>query len=191
MKSKERSHTYRKHWESLIACYGTRCFYCRKEIATTIDHVRPYSWDQCNLIDNLVPACVLCNSLASNMMFDDVEHKRQYILSQRAKRNNRQAICSVCLLPYTYLHHSPSILLCAECYDEEYQESYSQKKGWKKWILQLRSAGIPAAAHRNLKKKIAKRNKVSHALKIKYLIEEYTNIVYSDDEFASMLLNVI
>ena len=62
--------TYKKWWNELTERYGDFCFYCRKEIATTIDHVVPYSWDEDNSIENLVPACGLCNSLASDKIFD-------------------------------------------------------------------------------------------------------------------------
>src|SRR3989304_7276904 len=78
---------YRKRWDELIDLYGRLCFYCHEEIANTIDHVTPWSYDYDNSIENLVPACSLCNSIAADKHFDDVEQKRQYILN---RRNNKR-----------------------------------------------------------------------------------------------------
>ncbi len=181
---------YRQKWNELIEYYGSTCYYCRKEIATTIDHVVPYSWDQDNDIENLVPACALCNSLASNKMFDSVEHKRQYILGERKKRTNQRAICVDCMLPFTYRTHSPSLFLCAECYDAEYGTQYSQARQWHKWIIQLGAAGIPAEAHRRLRSRLEKvrlrdRNR---KVKLELLIDEYAYCIDHDDRFAEMLV---
>lgn len=183
-----RSMTYKKRWQSLIDRYGARCFYCRKEIATTIDHVVPYSWDQDNDEDNLVPACALCNALAYNKMFDSVEQKRQYIMGERKKRGNQHAICKECLLPFAYRIHSPSFLLCAECYDDEYHTKNAKASEWVKWLGQLRLAGIPAEAHRILRKKTAKTRGLDMQAKMELLIDEYANIVNTDEEFAEMLM---
>lgn len=183
-----RSLTYKKRWKKLITYYGHRCFYCRQEIATTIDHVVPYSWDADNDIDNLVPACSLCNSLAHNKMFDTVEQKRQYIMGERKKRTSQRAICTSCLLPYSYRIHSPSLFYCAECYDEDYGTKFSKTKEWRKWISQLRQAGIPAEAHRAAKGKFGWIRSDDRMAKIEILIDEYSNIIDTDDNFAEMLV---
>lgn len=180
--------TYKKRWKELIEYYGPRCFYCRKEIATSIDHVIPYSYDQDNEIENLVPACSLCNALASNKHFESVEQKRQYILRQRSKRGNQHAICSDCLLPYAYRIHSPSLLICAECYDEEYGTTNAETREWKKWLTQIRAAGIPAEAHRIMKNKLVGIRNIDYKVKTELLIDEYAYIVDTDDEFAKMLI---
>jgi hypothetical protein len=182
----KRNMEYKKFWQELIERYGSLCYYCRKEIATTIDHVVPYSWDGDNRLDNLVPACVLCNCLASNKMFDSVEHKRQYILAQRAKRTNQRAICTSCLLPYTYRTHSPSILLCAECYDKEYGTKFSDTFQWRKWLTQLRAAGIPAEAHRKVKKRA--KSGYGRDAKLEILIDEYASVLNTDEDFAALLI---
>ena len=181
---------YRSKWRELIEYYGPRCYYCHKEIATTIDHVVPYSWDQDNDIENLVPACALCNSLASNKMFDSVEHKRQYILGQRKKRTNQTVICTGCLLPFTYRTHSPSLLLCAECYDDEYDTQCSKTREWHRWLKQLMEAGIPAAAHRELRWKLARirPSDRNQSVKLELLIDEYAQYIGNDTEFAEMLV---
>lgn len=181
--------TYKKRWKELIEIYGARCYYCRKEAATTIDHVVPYSWDAVNDIENLVPACALCNAIAGDKMFEDVEQKRQYILSQRAKRSNMRAVCVECLLPFTYRAHSPSMFLCAECYDLEYPgDHYSESPEWHRWIEQLRHAGIAAEAHRKMRARMSKVERKARDEKLEVLIDEYSYIVDTDDEFAEMLM---
>lgn len=148
-----RNVSYRKHWDQLIDAYGVLCFYCRSEMATSIDHVTPYAWDGDNSIENLVPACGLCNSLAGDKVFESVEHKRQYIMAHRKHKSNRRAICISCLLPYEYRVTSPSLFLCAECYDEEYSTAYSTKRVWCRWVKEPAAAGILAEAHRMAKRK--------------------------------------
>jgi len=117
-------------------------------MATTLDHVMPMSWDNDDSLENLVPACGLCNGIASNKIFESVEHKRQYILSRRANHGNRRAICTECLLPYSYREHSPSLFLCAECYDREYGTHYAERECWKVWERELADAGIYPQAHK-------------------------------------------
>lgn len=143
-----RDRRHRKHWKELIAFYGSLCFWCREEPATCIDHVVPYSWDQDNSIDNLVPSCALCNAIAGNKMFDGVEHKRQHILNRRKQKGCRILLCSECLLPYTQQEHSPSPFLCAECYDREYGTDYGHNVAWCKWLRLLSDAGIEHEANR-------------------------------------------
>lgn len=143
-----RNLSYRKRWGQLIDTYGYLCFYCRKSIATTIDHVVPYSWDEDNSIENLVPACALCNSIAGDKIFESVEHKRQYVLNRKNRKGNRQVLCTNCFLPYGYRTMSPSLFLCAECYDKEYGTTHANKRGWKKWLCELADAGILPEAHR-------------------------------------------
>jgi HNH endonuclease len=185
---KSRRDTYKKRWRELIEYYGARCYYCRKEIATTIDHVVPYSWDAVNDIDNLVPACVLCNCLAGDKVFDDVEEKRRYILQQRSKRANMRAICTECLLPFGYRSHSPSMFLCAECYDVEHDTHLARKPEWNRWLRQLRLAGIPVEAHRKMKDRMKSVRFKTRDEKMETLIDEYSYIVDTDDEFAEMLM---
>lgn len=143
--------SYRKHWNTLIEIYGGLCFYCQDEIAVVTDHIIPYSWEVNNDISNLVPACVYCNNIAGDRVFEDVEQKRLYILARR-KRTNR-AICTECLLPFAYREHSPSLFLCAFCYDAEYDTAFSATQRWHNWIALLREAGIEPDAHQEAKVK--------------------------------------
>jgi hypothetical protein len=121
-------------------------------------------------------------------MFDSVEHKRQYILEQRKKRANRVAICTECLLPFDYRTHSPSMFLCAECYDDEYKTKYAKTKEWHRWIATLRMAGIPAEAHRKMKRRAVDIRKRDMDARLEVLIDEYSYILNTDGEFAEHLV---
>ena len=188
--TQKRVMTYKKWWDELVERYGNLCFYCRKEMATTIDHVVPYSWDEDNSIDNLVPACGLCNALASNKMFETVVQKRAYIMKQREKYKNRRAICTECLLPYTYRTHSPSLFLCAECYDQEYRTNCRDTKEWKRWLSELVAAGIMYSAHKRTKEKMGKITLMNRGTFMAILIDEYAQMIASDDGFFKSLTGV-
>ncbi|MBN1250083.1 MAG: HNH endonuclease [Anaerolineae bacterium] len=144
---------YKYRWERLIEIYGTTCFWCGEEVATTIDHIIPVSWNEDNSIENLVPSCALCNLLASDKVFEYIAEKRAYILHRRKQYTNRRAICTECLLPYAYRVNSPSLFLCAECYDREYGTGYAKKRAWHQWLRELRAAGIVPEAHRAAREK--------------------------------------
>ena len=139
----------RYKWSEIIKYHGSICVYCREQPATTVDHVVPYSWDSDNNIDNLVPSCTLCNLIASNKVFECFEDKRTYILSRR-KGESKRTICTDCLLPYAYLEHSPSLFLCPECYDFQYDTEYSKSPQWKNWLKTLELAGISPTIHRTV-----------------------------------------
>jgi len=183
-----RNMSYRKYWNELVDIHGARCYYCHKEPATTIDHVIPYDWDEDNNFNNLVPSCNLCNRLASDMVFEDVEQKRRYILTQRRKRSNQIVICTECLIPYTYRVHCPTMFICAECYDIEYGTEYSKSNVWKTWISQLSAAGIPIEAHRKVREKLLKIKNITIDVKVETLIDEYAFIFNNDPNFARMLI---
>ena len=172
---KRRAWTYRKHWDQLIDLYGRLCFYCRDEVATTIDHVVPWSHDYDSSIENLVPACLLCNLVAGDKHFDDVDQKRQFILSRRRRRNLRRAICVDCFLPFSYRIHSPSLLLCAECYDEEYGTRRSTSREWDRWLQQLKDADIIPEAHRVLRANNHRFKASDRAGRTAFLVDAYDN----------------
>jgi hypothetical protein len=132
--------------------YGDTCYYCG-EPASCIDHIIPISYGGNNDIGNLVLSCSWCNLLAGSTVFDDLDDKFEYIRRQRMKkRKHRHAICSACLLPFEYRLASPSLFLCAECYDDnEGDTAYSQRRIWKDWIALLEEAGIPVEAHRTIR----------------------------------------
>lgn len=182
-----RSMKYKKYWDELIERYGNLCFYCRQEIAVVIDHVVPYCWDFDNSIENLVPACSLCNSIANDRMFETVFQKQAYILRHREKYKNVRAICTNCLLPYSYRTHSPSLFLCAECYDKEYDTNYSDRKEWSTWIKELKAANVYIEAHREalrISGAISLENRKNF---ISVLIEAYSIILTENDLFYQSL----
>jgi hypothetical protein len=164
---------YRKYWDELVEIYGTTCFYCREEIAVVIDHVVPWSWDNDNNIENLVPSCVLCNHIACDKIFNDVEQKRQFILSRRKNKKLRRAICMDCMLPFSYREHSPSLLLCAECYDLEYNTARSKTKRWDDWIKIIELSGMIPEAHRKLRDNLWRFKPQDRKGKVQYLVDLY------------------
>lgn len=148
-----RTTEYRKHWATLVGMYGQNCYYCG-EFATCIDHIVPVSWYRDNDITNLVLSCSLCNIIAGDKVFDNVEDKQEYILRRRYQKGRvTRAICVDCLLPFDYLVLSPSLFLCAECYDLcEGDTQYSKRKSWYRWIRLLEETGVPVEAHRAIRK---------------------------------------
>jgi 5-methylcytosine-specific restriction endonuclease McrA len=51
-----------EQWESRLAFYGWKCYYCGSNTNITIDHRIPISRGGSNWPANLVPACLGCNS---------------------------------------------------------------------------------------------------------------------------------
>ena len=51
-----------EEWEAKKEQYNNRCFYCGKASKLTKDHVIPISLGGTDDIDNIVPACLSCNS---------------------------------------------------------------------------------------------------------------------------------
>jgi len=148
-----RTQTYKKHWGDLVLAYGQICYYCG-EFATCIDHIVPVSFGGGNNISNLVLSCSWCNLLAGDNVFETLDEKQDYILIRRARRDKiTRSICTECLLPFEYRISSPSLFLCAECYDScEGKRKYAAKRNWIRWIELLETAGVPVAAHRALRK---------------------------------------
>lgn len=73
----------------IFSNYNGLCAYCLL-CAEEIDHIIPWSYNQDDSLDNLVPVCWLCNQIASNRMFETFEKKRQWVLATRYKliKNN-------------------------------------------------------------------------------------------------------
>lgn len=119
------------------------CYYCHEEAATTLDHVVPLSFAADHEIDNLRPACALCNAIAGDRVFQTEDEKRWYILAQRKKHKYglRHCFCNDCGIAYVYREQSPSLFLCAECYDIEYGTSYAESATWRNWVKLHDEAG--------------------------------------------------
>lgn len=88
------------------------------------------------------------------MVFNDVDEKGDYIRARRLKKHRTtRAICTECLLPFDYRVLSPSLFLCADCYDrDEGQKKYSIRRSWRQWLALLDLAGVPVEAHQALRK---------------------------------------
>lgn len=183
MRTKRKSQSYRRHWGTLIRTYGSLCYYCHIEPSTTIDHVIPYSFIPNDDLENLVPSCLTCNLTAGNMVFDDVNRKRQYIINNRKKKLTH-ANCTSCLLPFTYREHSPSVFLCPECYDYEYETKFSRHSGWKVWLSILEDAGICVEAHRNSREYISCLGSGNNRVKLAQMIlhEEMSKLNYYEGQ---------
>lgn len=173
MKSHRRTN-YRKHWKNLVRQYGNLCYYCRKEIATQIDHIIPYSYYPNNDFDNLVPSCAVCNLIANDKTFDSIDQKQGYILEHR--KQEKYTTCINCLLPYVYLENSPSLFLCAYCYDLEYSTNHKQGKQWEYWLKLLEQAHIFPLAHFRTLGSLGRYKKYNHSTWVKRLLAEYDNL---------------
>ena len=149
-----RNYSYRSKWGKLLEIHGSLCFYCQKEPAMCIDHIIPVSYGGKNDFNNLVPACAHCNMIVSDNVFSDVWSKQQWILAHRKKKLTH-ALCTGCLLPFAYRIHSPSMFLCAECYDNEYDTKHKLNKEWKEWLKSLTSAGYSVDSHRESREEIS------------------------------------
>ncbi len=64
-KKAEGSHSLKEYKEKLLK-FGGLCAYCGIEKANTKDHVIPLSKGGTYFIDNIIPACVSCNSSKGN-----------------------------------------------------------------------------------------------------------------------------
>lgn len=62
--------------------YSDVCVYCGAD-GPTVDHVVPWSFVQDQGRSNLVTACQICNSIASNLVFDSFDAKRAYVRTRR------------------------------------------------------------------------------------------------------------
>jgi hypothetical protein len=143
MKQKRRITSYWQKWKALTTVHGDLCFYCRSEVATCLDHVLPYSYTDNDDASNLRPSCALCNVLVSDKVFASVADKTAYILERRRRRGGlRQSVCCTCGVPYVYREQSPSLFMCPECYDREYDTKLSSRKTWQKWLQLLSDAGM-------------------------------------------------
>jgi hypothetical protein len=65
---------------------GTPCGYCFERLATGFDHLVPVSYRLDNCDSNLYPACIRCNRLAGNLLFDSIEEKREYVRKRLIER---------------------------------------------------------------------------------------------------------
>ena len=142
MRQRSRITAYWSKWRLLCMKFGDMCYYCHEEAATTLDHVMPVSYAVNHDLDNLRPACSLCNAIASDKVFPTEDDKRWYIQAERKKHHGlRHCFCNDCGIAYVYREQSPSLFLCAECYDIEYGTGYAKSSSWQDWIRLHAEAG--------------------------------------------------
>lgn len=96
------------------------CAYC-DGFADTVDHIVPYAYCQTHDRDNLVAACMDCNLIASDKIFDSLIHKRAYIRMKRGKGKwprklrNRHGCCNECGEPFCEGSNGATRFVCAKC----------------------------------------------------------------------------
>lgn len=67
----------RREWEEIVSLYGSLCAYCEKLIPNpTQDHLIPLSKGGSHTADNIVPACLSCNSSKGNKDLDEFLRRR-------------------------------------------------------------------------------------------------------------------
>lgn len=67
------------------------CQYCGGD-ANSVDHIIPWSHSHSNAAFNLVAACYICNSVASNKVFDTFLEKKNHIITRRLQMLSRMAV---------------------------------------------------------------------------------------------------
>lgn len=75
----------KKDVDKLFEEFGKMCYYCRISKATSLDHVTPISKGGTNNINNLVPACISCNSKKGAKLLIEWKPMLVYTLNQMAR----------------------------------------------------------------------------------------------------------
>ena len=61
----------KEQWARVLEVYGHRCAYCRCEgRALTVDHIEPVIHGGSHAAENVVPACLSCNSRKNDSSLD-------------------------------------------------------------------------------------------------------------------------
>lgn len=175
----------RYRWGDLIAAHGSNCVYCHDFAAEVVDHVIPWSYSYDNSIENLVPACSFCNLLVGAKVYSGFEEKYNALVRLRNKKKRsvkRRTICAVCRVPYQYPFHRSSIILCPECFDDEYKmtnpdhKDVSRLKGWQNWLVLLEEANMPISIYREFRgmyvrgRSVDEKNDIFHTIWMDYQI---------------------
>ena len=134
MKSKGPRRLTPKQRHEILERDAFTCVYCN-EPATVVDHVIPFNWSRCNERDNLVAACDDCNLMVSDMMFDSLVEKTEYIIKKRGlkrweqKRKNKIATCVDCgnIITIEQYRMGATNFMCSNCANEEYSYENNQK----------------------------------------------------------------
>lgn len=119
------------------------CVYCGWP-ASTLDHIIPRSFGGSDARYNLVASCALCNTIANDKIFDDIDQKRAYIQEQLALprfRNRRQlSRCIECDELFRQGWQGATALLCAKCNKQDLSRDKPSKKHRKDTIARTNKA---------------------------------------------------
>lgn len=111
---------YRRVRDAVLDRDEYTCRYCGGP-ADTVDHIIPVAHREDNSMENLVAACMPCNSIASDFVFDSIEAKREFILTKRnsgkwKKRLSRvRSQCTCCQKVFKPRTNGATLFLCPEC----------------------------------------------------------------------------
>ncbi len=105
--------------DKVFAETGGICYYCGW-IAQSVDHIIPYSYGGTDELYNLVACCLLCNHIANNRIFDDIEAKRDYLLNEykhnkKYERRRQLNFCATCGELFRQKWKGATRFLCAPC----------------------------------------------------------------------------
>lgn len=68
-----------EEWTALVVQYKGRCSYCEETRKLTIDHKLPLSRGGTNTIDNIIPACLPCNSSKRDKTEEEYRQWLQFV----------------------------------------------------------------------------------------------------------------
>ncbi len=106
--------------EKILRHYNYICVYCG-DFANSVDHIIPYSYHPNHDPDNLVAACMDCNLIAGDLVFDSFEEKAEHIREVRKqpkwqrRYRSRISICIDCQINYKPRVNGATIFLCPRC----------------------------------------------------------------------------
>lgn len=103
----------KKNKEMILTEQSNRCFYCDKTFGSTVlrinkhkekvinirpqfDHIIPFVYNQNNDKLNYVAACQICNGIKSDLMFNDLDAAKIYIINRMKEKG------------YVYIKPSPA-----------------------------------------------------------------------------------
>lgn len=81
------SHT-EEEWQKMVVAFSGCCAYCRRSGLLTRDHIIPLTRGGTNFIDNILPACLPCNSSKKNTVMP--EQLEDWIAMRRALRRSEE-----------------------------------------------------------------------------------------------------
>lgn len=80
----------RDEWLTICEAYGSACAYCGTSERITLDHVWPLTLFGPHSSDNVVPACISCNSQKSDKPLDEARTIAALARNPYVKQNARR-----------------------------------------------------------------------------------------------------